>query len=106
MKWKYYIQVLKVNTIVRIEKCAKKDDKLIYTRIDMNNISKALSSQGIKNSISEMPTAYLCNEAYYYMLKKMNGRAVFIHIPSMKNMTEELLEKFKNTVELMGKKEK
>lgn len=88
---------------MRLEKYAKKDDKLIYTRIDMNNISKMLSSQGIKSSISEIPTAYLCNEAYYYMLKKMNGRAVFIHIPSMKNITKELMEKLKNTVELIEK---
>ena len=35
------------------------------------------------------------------MLKKMNGRVVFIHIPSMKNITDELMEGLKNTFELI-----
>lgn len=91
---------------VRIEKCANKDGKLIYTKIDLDYISKMLAHHGIKSSMSETPTAYLCNEAYYYMMEKMSGRAVFIHIPSMKNMTDELMEKLKDTVELIGKGEK
>ena len=48
---------------------------------------------GIQSSISKIPTRYLCNAAYYYMLEKTDGRAIFIHIPSVKNMSELMMEK-------------
>lgn len=32
----------------------------------------------------------LCNEAYWYMLRKFNGHMVFFHVPSMKYITENL----------------
>lgn len=90
-----------LNSFVRIEKCARKDNELLYTKIGLDNISNILAKCDISNSISETPTYYLCNEAYYYMLKKMNGRAVFIHIPSKKNMTDKLLEGLKTAFELV-----
>lgn len=42
--------------------------------------------------ISKAPTKYLCNAAYYHMLKK-NPNTVFIHIPSLKGMNETLMNK-------------
>ena len=41
----------------------------------------------------EKPTHYLCNEAYYYMLIKMKCPVVFIHIPSIKFFTDEMMER-------------
>ena len=86
---------------VRIEKCASKDGELVYSKMKLDGIEKRLVQYGVENYISDTPTFYLCNEAYYHMLKKMNGRVVFIHIPSMKNITDELVEELKNTFELI-----
>lgn len=33
----------------------------------------------------------------------MDGRAIFIHIPSLKNMPEEMMEKIVNSMERMKK---
>lgn len=51
------------------------------------------------SSISGRPTHYLCNEAYFYMLAKMKGKAVFIHVPSLKNMSDELFAKITKVIE-------
>lgn len=74
---------------VRIEKCAEKDGELLYTNIELEDISEKFSSHGVESSISSRPTRYLCIAAYFYMLAKMEGSAVFIHIPSLKNLTDE-----------------
>ena len=37
----------------------------------------------------------LCNEAYWHALNKFSGRAVFIHIPTIKHMDEHLTEVMK-----------
>lgn len=34
------------------------------------------------------PTYYLCNDAYRHLLRKFNGNALLIHIPSGKNISE------------------
>ena len=36
------------------------------------------------------------------MLKKMNGHVVFVHIPSTKNLTEEMLQKLVLVFEQKG----
>ncbi len=80
---------------VRIENIAEKDNCRLSSNLCLNEISKQLSEVGIQNYISDNPTHYLCNEAYWYVLGKFNGKAVFIHIPSIKNMNEEFLKKMK-----------
>ncbi len=85
---------------VRIEKCAEKERRRIYTTLDLESICKELSSENVNYFVSDEPTHYLCNEAYYYMLEKMSGKAVFIHIPSLKNMTEELMKKLSKSLDL------
>lgn len=77
---------------VRIEKCAEKNGQKIYTKMELSEMKHRLKGERIHYSVSERPTYYLCNEAYYYMLKKMKGNTVFIHIPSLKNFTEDLLQ--------------
>lgn len=78
---------------VRIEKCAEKDGERIYTQMQLSGIEECLKKNAIPYSVSHNSTHYLCNEAYFYMLKKMNGHVVFAHIPSTKNLTEEMLQK-------------
>ena len=85
---------------VRIEKCAEKERRRIYTTLDLESICKELSSENVNYFVSDEPTHYLCNEAYYYMLEKMSGKALFIHIPSLRNMTEELMKKLSKSLDL------
>lgn len=42
-------------------------------------------------TISDKTTQYLCNAAYFHMLQKMGGKAVFIHIPTVKNLSEDMM---------------
>jgi len=50
-------------------------------------------ASGIKCVVSELPTQYLCNAAYFNVLHKFDGKAVFIHIPSLKNMSENMTDR-------------
>ena len=76
---------------VRIERVAEKDTKE-FSVLNLEDISTQLDVAGIPNYISDKPTCYLCNSAYWYLLRKYNGKAVLIHIPSIKNLNEHLLD--------------
>ena len=76
----------------RIEMCAEKDGTNLITNLDLESISERLSAAGITSTISKRPSHYLCNEAYWYLLEKYQGKAVLIHIPTIKNYTK-LFEK-------------
>ena len=77
---------------VRIESCAKFNDETIYTDFDIHYLETRMRSTSIICTTSDKPTSYLCNAAYYHMLKK-NPNTVFIHIPSLKGMSVELMNK-------------
>lgn len=68
----------------RIEPYAEKDGRQLATILDLNEIAEQLSASGIKSTVSEKTTHYLCNEAYWYLLEKFKGKAVLIHIPTIK----------------------
>ena len=76
---------------VRIERVAEIDNKNI-SRLNLSDISTQLDAAGIPNCISDKPTHYLCNYAYWYLLRKFNGKVALIHIPSIKNINEHLME--------------
>ena len=80
---------------VRIERFAQKNNEKITSALDLENISKRLGNVGIKNIISDVTGAYLCNEAYWSALKKFNNKAVFIHIPTLKNIDDDFIKKMK-----------
>lgn len=80
---------------VRIERFAQKNNEKITSALDLENISKRLGNVGIKNIISDVTGAYLCNEAYWSALKKFNNKAVFIHIPTFKNIDDDFIKKMK-----------
>ncbi len=72
---------------VRIERVAEKGTREV-SLLDLESMSAQLDAIGIVNYISNKPTRYLCNEAYWHLLRKFNGKAVLVHIPSIKNMNE------------------
>ena len=79
---------------VRIEMVAEIDTKH-YSALNLDDISAQLEAVGISNYLSDKPTNYLCNAAYWYLLRKFNGKAVLIHIPSIKHLNEHLIERLK-----------
>ena len=83
---------------VRIERFAQKNGDIIASELDLVKISDKLGAAGIKNFISDIPGHYLCNEAYWSALKKFNNKAVFIHIPTFKNIDNGFIDKMKRFV--------
>jgi len=79
--------------MARIESVAELDGMKEMTRIDCNAICRHMKVNNIPCIVSETPTKYLCNAAYYHMLQKTEGKAILIHIPSLKNMSEWMMEK-------------
>ncbi len=82
---------------IRIETCANYNGELVNTFFDILTLENAIKDSGVTYTISSKPTAYLCNAAYYHMLNK-NCNTVFIHIPSIKGMTDVLMNKLLNMV--------
>lgn len=80
---------------VRIEKCAQNGERVIYTDFDILTLSEQMADCNILYQISNTPTRYLCNFAYYHMLCK-NKDTVFIHIPSIRGMDDGLKSKLIN----------
>ena len=81
---------------VRIEKAAVLNGEKITSILELEKIADALNFAGIQTLISDTPTAYLCNEAYMHLLEKYSGRAVLIHIPTIKNANDVFLNKMKS----------
>ena len=79
---------------VRIEQTAEKDT-VESSVLDLEKTSECLNFNGVKNYICSEPTHYLCNEAYWFILHKFKGKAVFIHIPSKKYINDIFIEKVK-----------
>ena len=77
---------------VRIEVVAEKETKE-FSALNLMEISAQLNKNGISNYLSDKPTHYLCNDAYWCLLQKFNKKVVLIHIPSIKNISERLIEK-------------
>ncbi|MBE6985721.1 MAG: hypothetical protein E7434_08995 [Ruminococcaceae bacterium] len=79
-----------LNATLRIEKCAELYGIAVSSDYDVAQLSKIMDGYGIANSISNVPTQYLCNAAYYHMLC-INKNVVFIHIPSIKGMNDTFM---------------
>ena len=76
---------------LRVERCARIDGETLETKLYADQLACGFHENGIHCDISDMPTQYLCNAAYFRMLQKTNGRAIFIHIPGSRCMTQELM---------------
>ena len=79
-----------LNNIIKIETCAEYNGERIFTEFDISELKKRIDNK-LSYSISYSPTKYLCNAAFYHMLKK-NKNTVFIHIPSISGMNNCLIE--------------
>ncbi len=77
---------------VKIETSANNNDETVNTEFDILCLENKLRSGGISYTVSNKPTRYLCNAAYYHMLKK-NPNTVLIHIPSLKGMSIETMNR-------------
>lgn len=83
---------------IRIEQAAQKGDVCLWSNIDLNKIAAKLGENGITADVGNTPIQSLCNEAYWYMLKKQKGRAVFFHVPSIKYITEAFIESIRDAL--------
>ncbi|MBO4478238.1 MAG: hypothetical protein J5757_07945 [Lachnospiraceae bacterium] len=82
-----------LSSSVRIEKIASLNGTERASALDLQRLIEALADVGVPVEISDSPTAYLCNEAYWHMLDRFSGRAVFIHVPTLKHVDERFIEK-------------
>ena len=80
---------------VRIELSAAKGEKKYYSRLIADKLASSLKAAGIKTVISDNPKDCLCNEAYLCALTRFEGRAVFIHIPTIRNADEAFLRRIR-----------
>lgn len=80
---------------VRIELVAEYNGVTVRTKADIEKMKRRLDEAEIPYSISDKPTQYLCNRAYFHMLQKMDGRAALIHIPTVKNMLGDMMAKIR-----------
>lgn len=83
---------------VRIECVAQKDDVCLYSDMDCNSIAAKLNKSGIDTELWNIPAQSLCNDAYWYMLRKYNYHVVFFHVPSIKYITENFIEKVRTVL--------
>ena len=79
-----------LNNKIKIETCAEYNGERIFTEFDISELKKRIDNK-LSYSISYSPTKYLCNAAFYHMLKK-NKNTIFIHIPSISGMNNCLKE--------------
>ena len=73
----------------RLERIAEKNGIRLASALDPEKLAMQFVSSGIQADISENPTRYLCNEAYWHLLSKYSGNALLIHIPAMKHFSED-----------------
>ena len=81
-----------LNDAVRIEQCAMLQGIKASSTCDIQDLSRKMVEHNIHHSISNVPTQYLCNAAYYHILCK-NTNSVFIHIPSIRGMDDSLMDR-------------
>lgn len=80
---------------VRIEQIAAYNGEWKHSSYPIADLTERLASADIKCEVSSIPTKYLCNAAYFYMLNKCPN-SVFIHIPSLRGMTPVLLQQLQD----------
>ena len=83
---------------IRIERAAEKDGVRYSSSMDLEDLAESFRMAGLAASVSETPTAWLCNEAYWHMLRKYGGRAVFIHIPTVRNVDGMFVQRIRQAL--------
>ena len=85
-----------LTSAVRIETTAVRDGRKAVTALDLEKIAESLEAAGITPVISDDPAPCLCNEAYWHALAKYSGKAVFVHIPTIKHADAHFIGKMKS----------
>ena len=80
-----------LSTSLRVERCAELHGELLTTTLYADQVARRFRENEITCDISDTPTHYLCNHAYFRMLQKTNGKTIFIHVPGNRYMTRELM---------------
>ena len=83
---------------IRIERLAEKDGVRYSSSLDLEGFAESFRTAGLAAVVSDTPKSWLCNEAYWYMLRKLNGRAVFIHIPTVRNVDGMFVQRIRQTL--------
>lgn len=81
----------RIKSGVRIESYAVKNGESLFSSMDLTKLAEALRRSGVESVIGKTPFPSLCNEAYWLALEKYGGSAVFLHLPSIRRMTEEMM---------------
>lgn len=76
---------------IRLEVNSLLDNDLLTTKINYEKVCKYFIDNGVNCLVNHKPTNYLCNYAYYNVLKR-NKNTIFIHLPTLKNIRD--LDKF------------
>ena len=71
----------------------------MFTGMDLTPYLYRAKQHDVPYTISEIPTTYLCNEAYFYMMRKMKCSVLLIHIPSMPHMSNDFWVRLKKIFE-------
>ena len=82
----------RLKNLVKIERIAEKETAEL-SKLDLEDIAEGFRSNEIAAVISDEPIHYLCNEAYWAALRKLQGRAVLLHVPSLKNAEGDFIPK-------------
>lgn len=85
----------KLHDCIRIEDSALSHDGRITSNLLVLELCQILNTKGLRSIVGKEQGDCLCNEAYLCMLQKYDYRAVFIHVPSFKYITESFLGQLK-----------
>lgn len=83
----------KLKASIRIEPVAKYENDVRQTSVELHSITDTFRENCVEYTIAKEPTRYLCNYAYYLMLGKTKNKALFIHIPPKKYLTDDIKKK-------------
>ena len=83
---------------IRIERTAETDGVRYFSSLDLESLAASFRTAGLAAVVSDTPTSWLCNEAYWHMLRKYDGRAVFIHIPTARNVDGMFVQRIRQAL--------
>lgn len=76
---------------IRFEKCAQYNGETLHSDFNTNALTEKCDEMVIPYHISLEPTKYLCNAAYWHMLRKYPN-TIFMHIPSIGKMNTKFMQ--------------
>ena len=75
------------------EKLKEGGEDMLETRVDLDSLLSILRENEIPTSISTDPGRYVCNALYYSALSDNSRPSLFVHFPSLSDMSLEKEEK-------------